>query len=325
MRTETQLVHRLVSIFGGVLLLCVASAATEKGGSVWPVGAESVAMASAVPRSGQTMVYEYTCFYVANELDDAHGKKLPLPDFKLRVFAQAVKLSHNWGTQFLGGEMVSYVAVPNVYQQLHLPNGKFTKDALSNINLVPIEVYYHRKSAHWFYALQFETEGSGYEPGSSLNIGQHNVALTPAAGFTLTPHHGEQEISSRFDYVINNADHDTHYHSGNEFFWQFDARQEIPHHRMTVGLVGYYYQQITDDHQNGKVFTSLNADGTINSGNRGRQLDFGPQVTFPFGKHGGLAIKWEHDMLVQNKPRGNGFWFQFGIPFSMLHHPNAGR
>jgi hypothetical protein len=312
-----------VSIIGGVLLLCTYSAATENGGSVWPVGAESVAMAASVPHPGQTMVYEYTCFYVANELDDAHGKKVPISDFKLRVFAAAVKVSHNWGVKILGGELVSYVAVPNNYMQLHLPDGKHEKDALSNVNLVPIEVYHHGEMVHWFYGLQFETAGSGYDQGAALNIGQHNIAMTPTAGFTLKPHHGAQEISARADYVINDADHATHYHSGNEFFTQFDARQEIPHSKATLGLVGYFYQQVTDDHQYGKTYTTLNADGSIDRGYRGRALDLGPQLTLPFGKHGGMAFKWDHDMLVQNKTRGNSFWFQFGIPFSYLHHPAA--
>ena len=52
-------------------------------------------------------------------------------------------------------------------------------------------------------------------------------------------------------------------------------------------------------------------------------LDLGPQVTLPWGKYGALVFKWDHDMLVQNKARGNSFWFQFGVPFSYLHHPRA--
>jgi hypothetical protein len=328
MQTASRTLSRLLLIFTGVLLLSMAASATESGATVWPVGAESIAMAAAVPHTGQTTVYEYTCFYEANELDDAHGKKLngsPYgpPDFKLRVFATAVKFSHNWGVKFLGGEIGSWIAVPNVYQQLHLPGEKYSKDALTNINIVPFTVYNHKGMVHWYYELQFETTGSGYEKGAELNIGQHNVALTPAFAITLTPHHGEQEVSSRFDYIINNVDHATHYHSGNEFVWQFDARQEIPHHKASIGLVGYYYQQVTNDHQSGAAVVTTNADGTQSIGYKGRVLDLGPQVTLPFGKHGGMAFKWDHDMLVQNKTRGNAFWFQFGIPFSYLHHPAA--
>jgi len=40
----------------------------------------------------------------------------------------------------------------------------------------------------------------------------------------------------------------------------------------------------------------------------------GPQLRFPLGKHGGLAVKYYRDTLVQNKPRGNAFWFQLSVP-----------
>jgi hypothetical protein len=288
-------------------------------------------MAAAVPHPGQTRVYEYTCFYETNELDDAHGKKLngsPYgpPDFKLRVFATAVKLSHNWGVKFLGGYFDSWIAIPNEYHQLHVPlagnQSRFTKDAIGNVNIVPISIMNHKGIAHWYYELQFETAGSGFDGTSPVNIGQHNIALTPSAAITLTPRHGQEEVSTRFDYVINGPDHYTHYHSGNEFFTQFDARQELPH-GMSVGVIGYYYHQVTDDHLNGKVYVATNADGTLCDGYKGRAFDIGPQITLPWGKHGGLVFKWDHDMLVQNKVRGNAFWFQFGIPFSYLHHPAA--
>lgn len=323
MHISSRIFHRFVLIIVGVICLVSVASATENGASVWPVGAESFATAAGVPHAGQTMVYEYTCFYEANELDDAKGNKSPIPDFKVRVFAVAVKLSHNWGVKFLGGELGSYIAVPTVYQQLHVPGEKFTKNGLTNINLVPITVFNHKGIWHWYYELQVETLGDGYQSGSVLNIGQHNMAITPAFGITVTPHHGEQNIMSRFDYVINGPDHVTNYHSGNEFFWQFDAQQEIPHHKASVGVNGYFYQQITNDSQHGAAVVTTNADGTQSVGYKGRTFDLGPQVTLPWGHHGALIFKWDHDMLVQNKTRGNAFWFEFGIPFSYLHHPGA--
>ena len=320
MQITNRALYRFLLVIIGLVVLCAAAGATENGASVWPVGAESVAIAAGVPHAGQTFVYEYTVFYVANELDDANGKKLPM-DFKVRVAAQAVKLSHNWGVKFLGGELGSYIAVPNVYQQLNINGAKFTKDDITNVNVVPFTVFNHKGMVHWLYELEIETLGTGYQAGAPLNIGQHNIALTPAAAITLTPHKGEQEMSARFDYVINNANHATHYHSGNEFFTQFDARQEILHRKASVGLIGYFYQQTTNDSLHGAAVVTTNADGTQSIGYKGRVLDLGPQVTIPWSKHGALVFKMSHDMLVQNKTRGNSFWFQFGVPFSYLHHP----
>src|SRR5258708_29904064 len=80
-----------------LLLFGFEASATENGGSVWPAGAESVAMASAVPRAGQTWFYWYTTFYFANELDDSHGTAVSISDFKLRVFANAPVVRNLWG------------------------------------------------------------------------------------------------------------------------------------------------------------------------------------------------------------------------------------
>jgi len=297
--------------------------ATEKGGSVWPVGAESYATAAGVPHAGQTLFYEYSCFYEANELDDAHGHNSGVPGFKVRVFAVAGKLSHNWGVKLLGGQLGSYIALPNVYQQLSIAGTTYTKDDLTNIDVTPFALFNHKGIAHWYYELQVETLGTGYQNGAELNIGQHNVAFTPAAAITLTPHKGAQNLMARFDYVINNADHATHYRSGNEFFWQFGAQQELRHPKATVGVSGYFYQQITNDSQGGVAVVTENSDGSFTTGYKGRVLDIGPQVTFPWGKHGALVVKWNHDMLVQNKARGNAFWFQFGVPLSYFHHPGV--
>ena len=145
--------------------------------------------------------------------------------------------------------------------------------------------------------------------------------FTPAAAVTLTPHNDVQNITSGFDYIINNVDHATHYHSGNEFLWQFDGQQRIGHRGASIGLQGFYYKQITNDTQNGAKVVTTNVDGSQSIGNKGRQLDLGPQVTFPWGRHGALVLKWNHDMLVENRGRGNSFWFQFGVPLRILHSP----
>jgi hypothetical protein len=306
------------------LLIATGTArATEKGGSVWPVGAESYATAAGVPQAGETMFYQYNIFYWSSELADGKGHNAGVPDFNLRVFGAAGKLAHNWGIRTPGGELGSYVAIPSVYERVSVAGETNTKDDLSNLNLVPVALYNHKGIMHWYYELQVESLGTGYQPGAPLNIGQHNMAFTPAAAFTLTPHHNRQDIMSRFDYVINNVDHATHYHSGNEFFWQFDAQQEVVR-RASLGLTGYFYKQVTNDSVAGAPVVTTNADGSQSLGYKGRVLDLGPQVTLPMGRFGALVMKWDHDMLVQNKPCGNGLWLQFGVPFSYLHHPHPG-
>jgi hypothetical protein len=313
---------RFLLLLTAPLVLISAAGATENGGSVWPLGAESYATAAGVPGPGETMFYEYTAFLTANQLDDAQGHRIPM-DFKVRGFAVAAQFTHNWGVKFLGGQLGSHIAMPYIYEQLNVEGIKNSNESFSNFNVVPLELFNHKGIAFWDYELQYQTVASGYQKGAALNIGEHNESVAPGFALTLLPHKGAQNINSVVDYIINNADHVTHYHSGNELLWQFDAQQEIPGHKASIGVQGYFYKQNTDDSQYGASVVSTNADGSHSLGYKGRVLDLGPQFTLPWGKHGALVFKWNHDMLVQNKIRGNSFWFQFGIPFSYMHHSDA--
>jgi hypothetical protein len=290
-----------------VALLGSASA-TENGGSVYPVGVETV-LTGLQPRPGQTVLYEYTLFYMANAFDDSKGKSA-LPEFKLRVFANAIKVTHNWGLRFLGGTVESQIGMPFVYEQLRLQSGKFSEFGLTNMNLIPVSVTYQKENLHWYYEADMFPSGAGYSPSHVVNIGQHNLAIAPVAGFTYLPRQGKAEISSRFTYIFNGYDKDTHYHSGNEFMWEYNVAYEI-FKKVAAGFNGYFYRQTTNDYLKGAVFQD---------GLRGRDLAVGPQLRFPLGKHGGFAVKYYRDTLVENKPRGNAFWFQMSLPIGKSAH-----
>jgi hypothetical protein len=285
------------------------ASATESGGSVFPIGTETV-LTGIQPGPGQTTFYEYTAFYAANEMDDSHGKS-SVPEFKLRVFVNAVKITHNWGWKFLGGTVDTQLALPFAYQQLHIPTGKNTRFSSSNIVFVPFSITNNKKDWHWYYEADLFTPGGNYQKSESLNVGQHNLAIAPVAGFTYLPNKGATEISSRFTYVLNGPNSDTGYHSGNEFFVEFNANQAFAHGKITPGVNGTYYQQTTDDTLQGVSYKD---------GYKGRKLQIGPQLRFPLGKQGGFALKFYRDKLVRNNPRGGTLWFQLAVPMKLFSH-----
>jgi hypothetical protein len=288
-----------------ITLVGIASA-TENGATSFPVGVETV-MTGMYPHPGQTMFYEYTAFVQANEIDNAQGKSAD-PEFKLRVFATAIKFSHTWNYKFLGGNINSNIAIPAIYQQLHVVPGKFTKYAIGNVDIVPLAVVNHKEMVHWYYEVDAFMPGTAYSKNDVLNIGQHNLAIGPVFGFTMLPHHGKTEISARNTYLFNGPDKATHYHSGNEYFTEFNVAQSITK-KAALGLNGYIYKQTTDDKKDMAVY---------DNGYRGRDLAIGPQLRFSLGHHGGFAFKYYRDTLVQNRARGNAFWFQIAVPFSGL-------
>jgi hypothetical protein len=276
---------------------------TEGGGSVYPVGVETV-LPGMTPPPGVTLFEEFNTTYQAGRLLGPQGESR-VPGFKLGVYAFAPKFVHNWGVHVLGGDLVSAFALPLIAEHLELPTFTGTKTGFSNPELGVAYVAYDHRAWHWWYGLDVYTPGFGYHKGDAINIGQHNFATVPVAAFTYLPDRGKAEVSSRFQYIVNYNDPATHYRSGDEFTWEYVGMINITK-KLAVGANGYLYQQATNDWQDGSP---------VAGGNRGRDFAVGPEVRCHFG-HVVLIAKYQRDTLVQNRPEGNALWIEFAVPIS---------
>jgi hypothetical protein len=286
------------------MLLSPAARATENGASVYPVGAETV-LQGMMPPPKTTGLFTFHTVYSANEMDNAAGQSA-VSEFKLRVFANAAKFERNWGVPVLGGMLESTVGIPFVYQELHVAPGKYDKFGLGNVLFAPLGVAYNKGNWHWFYQGDVFFPGVPYSSTDVLNIGQHNFAAGPVGAFTYLAPKAAWEASSKVDYIVNFQDGVTKYRGGNELTWEYTAMRAVSK-KASVGVNGYLYKQTTDDQLNGTA---------VAGGNRGRDLAIGPQFRFFLGPHSAFAFKYYRDTLVQNKPRGNAFWFQLGVPLN---------
>jgi hypothetical protein len=264
-------------------------------------------MPGLTPAAGETMFAEFSTTYQANGFLDGQGHSA-VPGFRLSVYAFAPKLTHNWGVHLLGGTLVSWVATPIAYERIRTPTGAYATTGFTN-PVVGNDIAYNRGNWHWWYGLDVETPAPVFHKGSPINVGQHNFATTPSGAFTYLPHHGKTEISSRLQYIVNYTDPATHYHSGNEFLWEYVAMQNVTK-KLAIGANGYFYQQITADRLLGVTYAG---------GNQGRDLAIGPEVHYELG-HVILIAKYFRDTLVENRPCGNAFWIEFAVPLS---HPHA--
>ena len=274
--------------------------ATEGSGSVYPLGVETV-MTGLTPAAGQTMFAEFNITYNASSLLNAQGQSA-VPGFKLSVSGFAPKITHNWGVPLLGGTLVSWTALPVLYEWVRTPAGAHATMGFSNA-IVGTDIAYNYGNWHWWYGLDVALPAPVYHKGGPSNIGQHNFATAPSGAFTYLPHHGRTEISSRFQYYVNGTDDATHYQSGNEFLWEYAGMQNVTR-KLALGVNGYIYQQTTADRLLGTIYAG---------GNQGRNLAIGPQVRYQLGRMA-LIAKYQRDTLVQNRPCGNAFWVEVGMP-----------
>lgn len=275
--------------------------ATEGSASVYPIGVETV-LPGMAPPPGVTMFEEFNTTYQANNLFGANGQSV-VPGFKLAVYAFAPKFVRNWGVHVLGGNLVSALAIPIITEHLTVPGFSGAKTGFGNPELGVAYIAYTRGDWHWWYGLDIYTPGMEYHEGDVINIGQHNYATVPVGAFTYLPRHGKAELSSRFQYVINYADPATQYRSGAEFTWEYVGMVNLTK-KLALGANGYLYQQVTNDLQEGVIYAD---------GNKGRDLAIGPEIRYHLG-HVAVIAKYQRDSLVQNRPCGNAFWIEFGIP-----------
>ena len=293
-----------LTLFGAFLLLAGPlpfAKASDGGASVYPVGVETV-MPGMMPPPGQTILLEFNNFYQANGLMDGNGHSL-VPGFHLRVSAAAVKVVHNWGVNALGGMLVSSAALPVVDLHLDAPFGRFNKTGISNPDIGILAVSYARGDLHWWYGVDVYTPGPQFNKNDVLNVGQHNFATAPSGAFTYLPGHGKNEVSSKFQYIVNFTNPATQYRSGHEFVWEYAAMHNLTR-KASVGLNGYYDQQITGDRQLGTL---------VSGGDRARAVAAGPEIKYRVGAVE-LILKYQKEGLVENRTKGNSFWFQVGIP-----------
>ena len=295
----------LMMVISFTVLGATFGAATEGAGSVYPLGVETV-LPGMTPGSGQTIFQEFNMTFHANEALDGQGHSAA-PGFKLSVWAFAPKVVHNWGVHVLGGEWVSWVATPVANIWLQSPAGRYSTTGFSN-PVIANDIAYNRGNWHWWYGLDVETPAPVYHKDSALNVGQHNFATTPSGAFTYLPNHGRTEISSRLQYIVNYTNPADHYHSGNEFLWEYVATQNLTK-KLAVGVNGYFYQQTTADRLLGAAYAS---------GYQGRDLAVGPEVRYELG-HMLLIAKYSKDTLVRNRACGNAVWIEFGLPLSHPH------
>jgi hypothetical protein len=137
------------------------------------------------------------------------------------------------------------------------------------------------------------------------NLGIGHGAIDAGGGYTyLNPATGN-EFSGVAGFTYNFKNTDTQYQSGVDFHFDWGAARFLSK-QVFVGLVGYAYQQITDDFgQNPRL-----------GGFRSRVLGVGPQIgyIFPVGDmQGFLGLKAYGEFDEANRASGWNTWLTFAI------------
>src|SRR3954463_2586427 len=144
-----------------------------------------------------------------------------------------------------------------------------------------------------------------YDPTRLSNLGIGHGAIDGGGGYTYFNPASGHEFSAVAGFTYNFKNQDTNYQNGVDFHIDWGASQFLSK-QVFVGLVGYGYQQITDDFGAHPIL----------GGFRSRVLGIGPQIgfLFPVGDmQGYVNLKGYGEFDAANRASGWNTWLTFSI------------
>lgn len=147
-----------------------------------------------------------------------------------------------------------------------------------------------------------------YQTGRLANIGLNHWAIDGGGGYTYLDEKTGREFSVAAGLTYNFENPATDYQNGIDFHLGWGASQFLSP-KLQVGLVGYWYQQLTGDSGSGAVLGPF----------KSRVGGIGPQLGYLFDANGrqwyfNLKGYWEFD--AKNRPSGWNVWLTAVVPLS---------
>jgi len=323
-----------VSLAAATLLvgLSFQSARADEGGvSFWLPGQfGSLAAVPSTPGWSLGTVYYHTSVGASGAVAAAKeiqiGRLSPTVNVNLNVNlnAQADLLilapTYTFATPVLGGRLA--VGVTGIFGRnsagldgtITAGVGPFTatrtgslSDSITGVgDLYPMMTLKWNNGVHnWMTYATGDIPVGAYDPTRLANLGIGHGAIDGGGGYTyLNPATGH-EFSGVAGFTYNFKNQDTQYQNGIDFHFDWGASQFLSK-QVFVGLVGYLYQQVTDDFGQPPIL----------GGMRSRVVGVGPQFgyLFPVGNmQGYLNLKGYGEFDAANRPSGWNTWLTFSI------------
>jgi len=155
------------------------------------------------------------------------------------------------------------------------------------------------------YAMAGVPVGS-YEVGRLVNIGTNHWALDAGGGYTYLNMETGREFSATAGLTYNFENPDTNYQNGIDAHLDWGASQFLSE-QWHVGLVGYFFYQITGDSGEGAVLGDF----------KSRVNGIGPQAGYFFtmgDKDAYLNLKGYWEWGAKNRLEGWNTWVTLSVP-----------
>jgi hypothetical protein len=288
------------------LLVSVAgplAEASENGAAHYPTGTNTIE-AALMPPPGASLWLNYITSYTANQFNNSNGDSA-VPGYRISAEAEAARLLHTW-TAIDGVAWTSGIIFIASEANLHVPNRSGSGGGFGDLVIQPVLLTAAFGDLHVLGGFDVSLPTGNYSKDKLVNPGLNYTTVAPQFALTWLPTK-ELEFSLFSIAGFNSKNQQTHYTSGDSFDidYAMGYRPVSSLPMLQFSVVGYMFEQFTDDKLNGSRFLD---------GHRSRVFAVGPQVRYQFAK-GGIAFKWLHETLAENRPEGDRFQLQFAVPF----------
>jgi len=144
-----------------------------------------------------------------------------------------------------------------------------------------------------------------YQSGRLANLGIGHGAIDSGFGYTYFNPQTGNEFSATLGATYNFKNTYTQYQNGVDMHLDLGASHFINKQWM-VGLVGYYFQQVTGDSGSGATLGDF----------KSRVAGVGPQIGYVFpinDMKGFISLKGYKEFAAENRPEGWNVWLTFQI------------
>lgn len=274
--------------------------ATEGGGSIYALGVNGLGCC-ALPPPGHYMMVDVQ-HYRAGEVKDDSGTTIPIPGFKVHASAIAPRFVWVTSKTVLGGSLALHTIVPVVDLDVTVPGGSQHKTGVGDIVFGPSVGWHHSPQLHSVAAIDFFAPTGGYDRNDIANIGRSHWAMHLVGGVSYIQPAG-LNADAKVMYGINARNKDTDYRDGDEFIVDYAVGWGFGN-GWTLGVGGYFYDQLTNDRQAGATVAN----------NKGRSYAIGPTLRYDSGKGWFLTAKAYSESGVRNRAAGDSIWLRAVFP-----------
>ena len=302
---------------------CPAAQAAEGASSNYTPGTYGNLGVAMQPKPGSFGVINYLG-YVSTDIDRAvlNNKAATNVDSK-QVFVAPLGL-YTFKTPILGGALFSvggWLAFPWVSLDTTLTTSagsarsSDTNSGIGQSGLIP--AYLSWKLGGDFSLAVYEAiyiPTGSYSTSNPLNLNRGYWSFDTNAALTWFNEKSGTELSAVAGLMANTENSHTDYQTGTEFHLEYVFNQFVTNF-LSVGLHGYYYDQIANDRPGPSTTAALNALNLSASALRSESHGLGPQVNWVVNDNLSFSFSWIHDLYTHYRMASDYFYLNTYIMF----------